>query len=52
MIKGIADELRSLAERCTRSACECTDCEMSHALEELAVDLMAKAAELERRFDR
>ncbi len=51
MIKSIADELRSLAERCTRSAGDCIDHEMSQALEELAVDLMAKASEIERRFD-
>jgi hypothetical protein len=52
MIKNITDELRALAERSTRLACECSNTELSHALEELAVELMARAAELERRFDR
>ena len=35
-----------------RLACECSDQKLSHALEELAVDLAAKAAELNRWFER
>jgi hypothetical protein len=52
MIKNITDELRVLAQRSARLACECSNLELSRALEELAIDLMAKASELERRFDR
>jgi hypothetical protein len=52
MINGIANELRAFAQRLARLACECSDQELSHALEELAIDLAAKAAELNRRFER
>jgi len=34
-----------------RLVCECSEWELSHAWEELAVDLAAKAMELNRRFD-
>jgi hypothetical protein len=52
MVKGITDELRTLAQRATRMAGDCSDPELAHALEELAVDLALRAAELDRRFDR
>jgi len=51
MINGIIDELGALAQRLARLVCECSDRELSHALEELAVDLAAEAVELNRRFD-
>jgi len=52
MINGITHELRAFALRLVRFACECSDRELSQALEDLAADLAAKAAELDRRFDR
>ena len=51
MVKSITDELRALAQRCTRLAYECSDRELAHTLEELAVDLALKAADYDRRFD-
>ncbi len=39
--------LRDLAQTCTRLARICPDLAISHGLEEIAVDLMAKAKELE-----
>jgi hypothetical protein len=51
MIKSIADELRAVAERCSRFARECKRYDLSRALQELGIDLMAKASELERKFD-
>ncbi len=50
MINGITDELRAFPLR-VRFACEGLDRELSHVLEELAVDLAAKAAELDRWFN-
>lgn len=52
MVKSITDELRAIAQRCTRAASDCSDHALAHALEELAVDLALRAAELDRRFDR
>jgi hypothetical protein len=51
MIKSIAGELRAIAERCSEFARECERPDLSEALEGLSVDLMAKASELESRFD-
>jgi hypothetical protein len=51
MIKSIAGELRAVAERCSRFARECKRYDLSRALQELGIDLMAKASELERKFD-
>jgi hypothetical protein len=51
MIKSIAEELRTVAERCSRFARECKRYDLSRALQELGIDLMAKASELERKFD-
>lgn len=39
--------LRELAQTCTRLARACPDLATSHGLEEVALDLMAKARELE-----
>ena len=50
MIKTIAQDLRSVAERCTRMARDCRRYELSRALQELGIELMAKAGELEKRF--
>jgi hypothetical protein len=50
MIKTIAEDLRSVAERCTRMARDCRRYELSRALQELGIELMAKAGELEKRF--
>jgi hypothetical protein len=52
MVKSITDELRTLAQRATRLAADCSDQDLAHALEELAVDLALRAGELDRRFDR
>ena len=52
MVKGIIDELRAVAQRCVRLARECSNAGLSHALEELAHDLQAKASEFEGKFDR
>jgi hypothetical protein len=52
MIDGIADELRAFAQRLARTACGCSDRKLSHALEELAIDLAARAAELDRLLER
>ena len=43
--------LREIAQACTRLARTCPHLSTSHGLEEIAVDLMAKAHELERHFD-
>jgi len=51
MIKRIVGELRAVAEQCTRFARDCKKHELSHALEELGIELMSKASELERKFD-
>jgi hypothetical protein len=50
MIKTIAQDLRTVAESCTRMARDCRRYELSRALQELGIDLMTKAAELERKF--
>jgi hypothetical protein len=52
MIDGIANELRAFAQRPAGFACEWSDQDLSYALAELAVDLAAKAEELNRRFER
>jgi hypothetical protein len=52
MVKGIIEELRTVAQRCVRHARECSNEELSHALEELGHDLLAKASEFEGKFDR
>jgi len=47
----ISDQLRAFAQWLVRLARECSDRELPHALEELAVDPAAKAMELNRWFD-
>ncbi len=51
MIKYITNDLRELAHKCTALARNCQTCSLSNVLEELATDLMAKALELEHKFD-
>lgn len=43
--------LREIAQACTRLARGCPDLSTAHGLEEIAVNLMTKAHELERQFD-
>jgi len=50
MIKTIAEDLRALAERCTREARDCQRYKLSRALQELGIELASKATELEREF--
>jgi len=50
MIKTITGDLRTVAERCTRLARDCQRYELSRALQELGIELMTKASELEREF--
>jgi len=52
MVKDLVGDLRAIAERCSKYARDCKGYELSQALEELGVELMAKAAELETRFDK
>jgi len=51
VIKTVVGDLRAVAERCTRLARDCKRQDLSHALEELGIELMSKASELERKFD-
>ena len=51
MVRDITDHLRTLSQRCARAARECSDGDLSRALEELAIDLAMKAADLDQRFD-
>jgi hypothetical protein len=44
--------LREIAQTCTRLARACPDLSTSHGLEEVALDLTAKAKELEEFFSR
>jgi hypothetical protein len=50
MIKTLTDDLRAVAERCTRLARDCRRYELSRALQELGIELMTKASELESKF--
>jgi hypothetical protein len=47
MVLEIAKYLRDLAQTCTRLARTCPHSATSRGLEEIAIDLMAKAKELE-----
>lgn len=47
MMPEIITYLREIAQTCTRLARVCPDLATSHGLEEIAVDLMSKAKELE-----
>lgn len=51
MIRTIVGELRTLAERCARFAKDCQRYELGRALDELGIDLMNKASELEKKLD-
>ena len=50
MIVETVQYMRELAHTCTRLSRACPHRATSHALEEIAVDLMAKAQELEREY--
>jgi hypothetical protein len=50
MIMETVQYMRELAQTCTRLARTCPHRATSHALEEVAIDLMAKAHELEREY--
>ncbi|HTZ02239.1 MAG TPA: hypothetical protein VMC05_07885 [Xanthobacteraceae bacterium] len=50
MIKSIAKELRAVAEHCSGFARDCGRYELSRALQELSIELMTKASELEERY--
>jgi hypothetical protein len=56
MVASIVADLRSVAQKCTQLARECSrQCagsELSLVLQELGIDLMATASELERKFDK
>ncbi len=50
MLKTVIQDLRATAERCTKVARDCRRYEVSRALQELGIELMTKASELEREF--
>jgi hypothetical protein len=50
MITDTVHYLRTIAQTCVRLARTCPHAATAHGLEELAVDLMAKASELEREY--
>jgi len=52
MINGIVSELRDLAQKCMKLARETGDSDISRALQDLGIDLAAKALALEEKFDR
>jgi hypothetical protein len=43
--------LRTVAHRCIILARQCPDTKTAHGLEELAVEIMGKALDLEERYD-
>ncbi|MGO9700574.1 MAG: hypothetical protein ACLPX7_15080 [Xanthobacteraceae bacterium] len=49
-MKDTVTYLREIAQTCTRLARACPHRPTSHGLEEIAVDLMAKAQELGRHY--
>ena len=51
MIKNVTADLRAIAERCSNFARDCGRYELSRSLQELSIELMAKASELEQKFD-
>jgi len=50
MIDDIVGDLRAVAQRCSKYARDCRGYDLSRALEELAIELTMKAAELEGLF--
>jgi len=52
MVKYIIENIRTIAQKCSTCARDCTDGELSRALQELSVELTVKARELEAKFDR
>jgi hypothetical protein len=51
MIKTIIEDLRALAQKCTMTARDCSDADLSRMLQELGVNLTAMASEIEGKFD-
>jgi hypothetical protein len=51
MIQTIVGDLRAIAERCSRFSKDLSARNLSCVLEELAIELMQKASELENRLD-
>jgi hypothetical protein len=49
MFDDVIDYLRDKAQKCTRLGRECPHQTTAHGLEELGLDLMLKAQELEQR---
>ena len=47
----IVNFLRTVAQRCTTLARQCPDTKTAHGLEELGVELMGKALEIEQQGD-
>jgi hypothetical protein len=43
--------LRTVAQRCITLARQCPDTKTTHGLEELGVELMGKALEIEKQYD-
>ena len=52
MVNDIVNELRAIALKCMKIARECRDGELSRALQDLGIELAAKASVLEENFDR
>jgi hypothetical protein len=52
MMADIIQYLREIAQTCTRLARACPHLPTAHGLEEVAIDLMAKALELERQDEK
>lgn len=50
MLKTVIQDLPATAEPCTKVARDCRRYEVSRALQELGIELMTKASELEREF--
>jgi hypothetical protein len=51
VIKSIVGDLRAVAERCSRFSRDCKRYDLARALDELGIELMTKASELEQKFD-
>jgi hypothetical protein len=51
MIKSIIEDLRALAQKCTTTARDCSNADLSRILQELGVNLTAIASDIEGKFD-
>jgi len=52
MIKSIIENLRAIAQTSSNCARDCKHGDLSRALQELSVELTARARELEEKFDK